>query len=61
MIVSGRDLSPDQEDFLERTAASIMQKGSFRGKELVDRVVGMLEDDGIDTQEPGADSSTESQ
>jgi threonine synthase len=61
MIVSGRDLSPDQEYFLERTATSIMQKGSFRGKEFVDRVVGMLEDDGSETQEPGADSSPESQ
>ncbi len=60
MIVSGKDLTPDQQDFLDRTAATFMQKGSFRGKELVDQVVEMLEEDNNESQETSTDISPES-
>lgn len=43
MIISGLDLTPDQKEFLSTNAETVMQKGSFSGKELVSSVVGMLE------------------
>jgi threonine synthase len=59
MIVSGKDLTPDQQDFLERTAASFMQKGSFSGEELVNQVLGMLDDGGMISHEPRVDMDLE--
>ncbi|MBN2499617.1 MAG: pyridoxal-phosphate dependent enzyme [Anaerolineales bacterium] len=47
MIISGKDLTPDQHDFLDRTAQSIWQKGSFSGPELVNHVVETLGDEEI--------------
>jgi CheY-like chemotaxis protein len=55
MIVSGKDLTPDQQDFLDRTAASFMQKGSFSGEELVNQVVEMLDDGGMLSHEHRVD------
>jgi threonine synthase len=57
MIVSGKDLTPGQQEFLDRTAASFMQKGSFSGKQLINQVVGMLEDDDIHPHETSVDVS----
>lgn len=45
MIVSGKDLTPDQKAFLDQTAANVMLKGSFSGQELVKNVIGMLGDE----------------
>jgi threonine synthase len=57
MIVSGKDLTPGQQEFLDRTAASFMQKGSFSGKQLISQVVGMLKDDDIHPHETSVDVS----
>jgi threonine synthase len=48
MIISGRDLTPDQADFLQRNTESIMLKGNFSGQELVNSVVEVLGDDVIE-------------
>jgi len=45
MIVSGLDLSPDQQAFLEEKAESILLKGSFSGKELIRSVAEMIGDE----------------
>ncbi|MEK6255946.1 MAG: pyridoxal-phosphate dependent enzyme [Chloroflexota bacterium] len=45
MIVSGKDLTSDQEDFLDRNTHSVWQKGSFSGRQLVDYVVDVLGDE----------------
>ncbi len=45
MIISGRDLTPDQEAFLSENAQSVLLKGNFSGKELVDNVAEALGDE----------------
>jgi len=45
MIVSGLDLSPDQQAFLKEKAESIFLKGSFSGKELIRSVAEMIGDE----------------
>jgi threonine synthase len=43
MIVSGTDLSKEQEDYLDSKAESILQKGRFSGPDLVNEVLDKLE------------------
>jgi CheY-like chemotaxis protein len=43
MIISGKDLTPDQQAFLRGNARSVFQKGNFSGSELVNHVVEMLD------------------
>ncbi|MBW8012127.1 MAG: threonine synthase [Chloroflexi bacterium] len=45
MIVSGKELTLDQADFLDHNAQSVFQKGNFSGQELVRNMVEMLGDD----------------
>lgn len=47
MIISGKDLTPDQHEFLQRNTESIMLKGNFSGQELVNNVVEVLGDEVI--------------
>jgi threonine synthase len=43
MIVSGKELTPSQQIYLNQTAASVLQKGRFSGKEIVNQVIEMLD------------------
>jgi threonine synthase len=52
IIISGKDLTPDQHEFLGRNVQSIWQKGSFSGRELVSHVVEALGDDSEIAVEP---------
>ena len=45
MIVSGKDLTSDQEDFLGMHVDSVWQKGAFSGRQLVDYVVDVIGDE----------------
>lgn len=60
MIVSGRDLTPDQKAFLDQTAANVMLKGNFSGQELVSNVVEMLGDEVIQDDVINTDKLDES-
>jgi threonine synthase len=51
MIVSGKDLTPSQQRYLNQTAASVLQKGRFSGKELVNQIVEMLDNGNIPSHE----------
>ncbi|MDH5507534.1 MAG: pyridoxal-phosphate dependent enzyme [Anaerolineae bacterium] len=51
MIVSGKDLTKEQQEFLDGKASTILQKGRFSGKELVSQVVEMLGDEGLATSD----------
>ena len=44
MIISGKELTSDQHAFLNSKAESILQKGSFSGKELINNVAEMIGD-----------------
>jgi len=61
MIISGKDLTPDQQAFLNSKAESILQKGNFSGRELVNNVAEMI-GDSVDLKEemtiPGTTSQT---
>lgn len=45
MIISGKDLTPDQAAFLQKNVEQILLKGNFSGKELVNNVASMIGDD----------------
>lgn len=45
MIVSGKDLTGEQKEFLDKNVKSIWQKGSFSGQQLVAYVVDVLGDE----------------
>jgi threonine synthase len=51
MIVSGKELTPSQQIYLNQTAASIMQKGRYSGKEIVNQVIEMLDNGKIPSDE----------
>ena len=51
MIVSGKDLTSDQQRYLNQTAATVLQKGRFSGKELVNQIVEMLDNDNDSSHE----------
>lgn len=53
IIVSGKDLTVEQQAFLDSKAESVLQKGRFSGKDLVNQVLDMLGDESINT-EPAA-------
>jgi threonine synthase len=58
MIVSGKDLTPSQQRFLDQAAASVLQKGRFSGKELVSQIVEMLDNGNIPSQETQKDHAS---
>jgi len=45
VIVSGKDLSPDQKAVLDHQAETVMLKGNFSGQDLINNVLGMLGDE----------------
>ncbi|MBW8010605.1 MAG: pyridoxal-phosphate dependent enzyme [Chloroflexi bacterium] len=47
MIISGKDLDSEQQEFLQSRAQSVWQKGNFSSDELVDYVIDVLGDDNI--------------
>ena len=50
IIVSGKDLTAEQQAFLDSKAESIMQKGRFSGKDLVNQVLDMLGDEAVNSE-----------
>jgi threonine synthase len=50
IIVSGKDLTSEQQAFLDSKAESIMQKGRFSGKDLVNQVLDMLGDEAVNSE-----------
>lgn len=55
MIVSGRDLSPDQEIVLSGNVQSVWQKGNFSNNDFINHIVGVLGAD--EFQPPDPDSN----
>lgn len=45
IIISAKTLTTSERDYLDQNAQSVWQKGNFSARQLVDHVVGMLDDD----------------
>ena len=52
MIVSGRDLSPDQEVFLNGNVQSVWQKGNFSSNDFINHIVNVLGEDEFQAPDP---------